>query len=78
VAVAEPGEDYDDLIAIVETAHGVRLTPAQIDQLLARLDDEELFAPRYASLAEAIQAAVNGEGISVRAHALAVAAELEG
>ena len=37
--------EYRDLISLVETAHGVRLSPAQIDQLNARLDDEELFFP---------------------------------
>ncbi len=70
--------DYDDLISIVEKAHGVRLTPAQIDAVNARLDDEEAFFPPM-TLAEAIEVAVTGEGprISVRDHVLAVAAELE-
>jgi hypothetical protein len=69
--------DYDDLIRIVETAHGVRLTPAQIDQLNARLDDEKAFFPPM-SFAEALQAALTGDGprISVREHVQAVAAEL--
>ena len=70
--------DYDDSIRIVETAHGVRLTPAQVDKLNARLDDEEAFFPPM-TLAEAMEAAVTGEGprINVREHVLAVAAELE-
>jgi hypothetical protein len=70
--------DYDDLIAIVETAHGVRLTPAQIDAVLARLDDEAEFFPPM-SFAEALRVSVTGDGprIDVRAHVLAVAAELE-
>jgi DNA replication protein DnaD len=72
-------ENYDDLIGIVETAHGVRLTPGQIDELNARLDDEERFFPPL-TFDEALRAALTGEGprIDVRAHALAVAADLEG
>ena len=70
-------EEYADLIAITETAHGVRLTPAQIDAVLARLDDEHLFFPPL-SFAEAMRAAAgDGPRISVRDHVLAVAAELE-
>jgi hypothetical protein len=70
--------DYGDLIRIVELAHGVRLTPAQIDALNARLDDETLFFPPQ-SLAEALKSVITGEGprINVREHVLAVAAELE-
>lgn len=69
---------YEEYIAIVETAHGVRLTPAQIDRLNARLDDEHRFFPPL-SFEEAVHAAITGEGprISVRDHVLAVAAELE-
>jgi hypothetical protein len=68
----------EDYIAIVETAHGIRLTPAQIGKLNARLDDEEAFFPPM-SFTEALRAAVTGDGprISVRDHILAVAAELE-
>lgn len=76
--MADQDTDYDDLIQIVETAHGVLLTPAQIDKLNARLDDEHKFFPPL-TFAEAMHAAVTGEGprISVRDHVLAVAAELE-
>lgn len=76
--MSERKTDYDDLIAIVETAHGVRLTPAQVDAVLARLDDETRFFPPM-TFAEALRAAVTGDGprISVRDHVLAVAAELE-
>lgn len=71
-------EEYDDLIRIVQTAHGVRLTRIQIDKLLARLADEESFFPPT-TFAEAVNAAVTGNGprVNVREHALAVAAELE-
>jgi hypothetical protein len=70
--------EYDELIVIVELAHGVRLTPAQIDEVNARLDDEALFFPPL-SFEEALKVAVTGEGprISVREHVLAVAAELD-
>lgn len=70
--------DYADLIRLVETAHGVQLTPAQIDKLNARLDDEEAFFPPM-SFAEAMHAAITGDGprIGIREHVLAVAAELE-
>lgn len=69
---------YEDYIAIVETAHGVRLTPGQVDKLNARLDDEHRFFPPL-SFEEALHAAITGDGprISVRDHVLAVAAELE-
>ena len=69
---------YEEYIALVETAHGVRLTPAQIDKLNARLDDEEEFFPPM-SFAEAMENIRNGTGprIGVREHVLAVAAELE-
>ena len=68
----------EEYIAIVETAHGVRLTPVQIGRLIARLDDEEQFFPSL-SFGEAMRAAVTGDGprIGVREHVLAVAAELE-
>ena len=71
------GTDYDDLIRIVELAHGVRLTPAQINALNARLDDEHRFFPPL-TFEEAMRSAMTGEGprISVREHVLAVAAEL--
>ena len=73
--------DYEDLIAIVETAHGVRLTHEQIDRLNARLDDEERFLVPM-SFAEAMEQ-VGGETrygtnhVNIRAHVLAVAAELD-
>lgn len=70
--------DYDDLIRIVETAHGVRLTPAQIDKLNARLDDEQSFFPPL-TFAQALESALSDTGprIDIRAHVLAVAAELD-
>jgi hypothetical protein len=68
----------EEYIAIVVTAHGVRLTPAQVIKLNARLDDEEEFFPPM-SFAEAMEHIRDGTGprIGIREHVLAVAAELE-
>ena len=71
--------DYEDLIAIVETAHGIRLTHEQIDRLNARLDDEHEFFPPI-SFERALRIAMgyeDGPKIDIRAHVLAVAAELD-